>query len=77
MEATDAKLKFVEMIFFAIMVLVKVMKQMQSVNVIKRTELNNFMVKVVICRLHAMENHVKMVVHVVVRLKRMVLRSAS
>ena len=35
----------------------------------------NIMVKVAICRLHVMDNHVKMVEHV--RLKQMVLRSVS
>ena len=49
----------------------------QLVNAAKRTESHNIMVKVVICRLHVMENHVKMVVHVKAILKQMVLRSVS
>ena len=37
----------------------------------------NIMVKVVICRLHALENHVKMMEHVMAGLMKMVLRSVS
>ena len=37
----------------------------------------NIMVKVVICRLHVMDNHVKMMEHVMAKLKQMVLRSVS
>ena len=64
----------VVMMFSAIMALLAMVK---LVDAVKRTESHNIMVNVVICRLHVMENHVKMVEHVMAGHKRMVLRSVS
>ena len=64
----------VVMKFPAIMVLLAMVK---LVDAVKRTESHNIMVKVVICRLHVVANHVKIMVNVMARLKQMVLRSVS
>ena len=71
-----AKFRHVKVAFFVIMVLVGV-PIMQYVNVIKRMEKQNITVKVVICLLHAMEIHVRMVENVPATFKRMILRSVS
>ena len=59
----------VEMIFHVIMAAHAMVK---LVNAAK-----NILVKVVICWLHVMDNHVKMMEHVMAKLKQMVLRSVS
>ena len=69
-----AKFRHVKVAFFVIMVLVRVP---QSVNVIKRMEKPNITVKVVICLLHAMEIHVRMVGNVPPSLNRIILRSVA
>ena len=70
------KFHLVEVIFFAIMVRA-VGPIMPSVNAIKRMEKQNITVKVVICLPHATVIHVRMVGHVLARLKGMKLRSVS
>ena len=73
LEAKHAEFRFVEVMFFAIMVRARV----PSANVINRMEKQNITVKVVICLLHAMGIHVRMVGHVSARLKELKLRSVS
>ena len=75
-EAKRANFRFVEVMFFAIMVFVGV-TTMKSVNVEKRMEKPNIMVKVVICLLHAMDTHVKMVEYVQETLNQIILRPVS
>lgn len=74
LEAKLANIVPVETISPAIMMEIVMVR---LVNAVKRTELQTIMVLVVICQLLAMATHVKMVAHVLARLKRMELRSVS